>query len=127
MKFSEAEALYCDKDCGLGWLDNEYGCQSYDADAFCKLKYCDTNFHALSFEITNASNHPGFACRGVGNNFGRSFKPYQGIMNVYYVEDMKAAHGGGNVVSNITCVNKTSKYNVCKYTPLHVSKLYMIN
>ena len=89
-------------------MDNEYGCQASDADAFCRLKYGDTNFYAGSFDITPAINHPGFACQGVGNNFGRSFKPYQGIMNVHYVENMKAAHGGGNVVSNITCVNRTS-------------------
>ena len=105
----EAEALYCDNDCGLDWLDNEYGCQASDADAFCRLKYCDTNFYAGSFEITPAINQSGFACRGVGKNFGRSFDPYQGIMDVHYVQNMKAAHGEGNVVSNITCVKKPCK------------------
>ena len=41
MKFSTAGMLYCYGTCGDDWLDKEYGCQKADADAFCKLKFCE--------------------------------------------------------------------------------------
>ena len=100
-----AEALYCDEDCGSGWLDNEYGCQSEDADAFCKLKYCNEFAYAASYNITTASNQSGFSCHGIGDIL---YPPVLiNNIRVHYVQNMKEAHGGGNVVSNITCMNRT--------------------
>ena len=107
--FDQAEALYCNKDCGTNWLDDEYGCQIDDADAFCRLKYCNENVTAESFDVLPASHQPGFACRGIGMNYGRNTNPYQGIKDVHFTKDVKLAHGGGDVVTNIVCRNITSK------------------
>ena len=51
-KFTKAESLYCNKDCGANWLDNEYGCQASDADAFCRIKLCQKDVYAKHYTIT---------------------------------------------------------------------------
>ena len=111
-QFTHAEALYCNKDCGTNWFDNEYGCQVDDADAFCRLKHCNESVRAKSFEVLPATNQSGFACRGVGMNFGRANNPYQGIKDVHYTKDIKTAHGKGDVVTNVICTNRPSKYKI---------------
>ena len=100
--------LYCEGSCGDDWLDNQYGCQERDADAYCKLKLCDGNAVATSFDITPATNNHGFACDGVGKNYGDWF----GIHGVYFENDIGATHGQlpGSVVSNVTC-QISGKYN----------------
>ena len=110
-KFTKAEALYCNKDCGANWMDNEYGCQASDADAFCRLKYCDQNVYAKSFAVTHASNQNGFACNGVDMKFSWNWKRYEriGRNDVYFTNDMKESHGKGKIVTDITCTNKTGK------------------
>ena len=111
--FSTAEVLYCDQDCGANWIDNEHGCQSDDADAYCRLKNCNKNAYAESFETIPASNSPGFSCRGVGKRFTRAngtmIFPYHGISDFNLVKDVKASHGEGNVVTNVICRNRSSK------------------
>ena len=102
--FLQAEALYCDKDCGTIWLDDEYGCQQEDADAFCRLKNCDVQSHSLSFNVSLSTNTPGFSCRGIGKNFGKVI----GISDVHFVTDIKSTHGTGDVVTNITCKTTSS-------------------
>ena len=90
-------------------MDNEYGCQVDDADAFCRLKHCNEKVIAKSFDVLPATNQPGFACRGIGIKFGRDQSPFQGIKNVHFTMDIKAAHGEGDVVTNIICQKRTSK------------------
>ena len=118
-QFSTAEVLYCDQDCGTNWLDNEYGCQSDDADAYCRLRNCNEHAYAESFETTPASNSPGFACRGVGTRFARRngtiVLPYYGISDFNLVEDVKSSHGEGNIVTNVVCRNRSSKFHTQTY------------
>ena len=98
--------LYCSGTCGDDWLDDENDCQKADADAYCKLKLCDENAFAGSFEVTTATNQPGFACTGSGMNYGNWF----GMTDVYFGDDIESTHGGGKVVSNVLC-QTPGKYN----------------
>ena len=109
MKFTRANALYCDKDCGANWWDNEYGCQGSDADSFCKLKYCDNNMYASNFTLSSASNLSGFSCHGIGIRFKKEEYPKQIERDIYFANDILSTHGKGNNVVNITCVNMTGK------------------
>ena len=114
-QFSKAEALYCDKDCGANWLDNQYGCQISDADAYCRLKHCNENATAKKFDILPAKGQPGFACQGIGMRFERrkngTTYSYHGLLDFYYVDNIKNTHGEGNVITNVMCVNRSSKQN----------------
>ena len=98
--------LYCYGSCGDNWLDNQKGCQQADADAYCKLKFCDENVFATRFEVTASTNKSGFACDGHGTNYG----DWLGMTDVYFHDDIKAAHGDGQVVSNVVC-QKAGKFN----------------
>ena len=115
-QFSKAEALYCDKDCGADWIDNQYGCQINDADAYCRLKHCNSNATAKKFDVLPAKAQPGFACQGIGMRFERwkngTKHGYHGIFDFHYVDDIKNTHGEGKVVTNVICVNRSSKLNV---------------
>ena len=102
VKFSEATQLYCHEKCGAVWLDHFFGCQKSDADAFCKLKFCDKNAESLSFDTTRAWGQPGFSCDMKGFNFGEWF----GIENVSYSKNLLLDFGHANenaVVSNVKC------------------------
>ena len=108
-KFTKAESLYCSKDCGANWLDNEHGCQASDADAFCRIKLCRKDVYAKHYTITDASNQNGFSCAGIGTRFSREYQKYQGFDEIYFTNDMRSSHGVGNIVTNITCTKITSK------------------
>ena len=101
--------MYCDKDCGTNWWDNEYGCQGSDADAFCKMKHCGHNVYASNFTLISASNLTGFSCNGLGIRFTKEEYPKQTGSDIYYSNDILATHGEGNIVANITCATMTSK------------------
>ena len=118
-KFSTAIMLYCFGTCGDDWLDNQDGCQQPDADAYCKLKLCDGNAIASSFDITTSTNNPGFACDGVGTNYGHWF----GIPHVYFDDDIRTTHGAADVVSNVMCQipGKYNYYFRAIYTSIVVS------
>ena len=112
--------LYCAGDCGFSWSDGVPNCQKLDADDYCKLKNCDANAFAGSFDVTAASNSPGFACGNyrIGQNFGNWF----GLINVHFDDSILSSHGGGqtrNVVSNVICNTQGKSYLVslrCIYT-----------
>ena len=106
-EFSNATMLYCNDACGTFWLDEEKGCQQSDADAYCKLKLCDADAISTSYNITEDSNNPGFACRGHGTNFGDWF----GMTDVWFKEDIRSSHHGGSVVSEVVC-EKTGKSGI---------------
>ena len=93
--------LYCYGTCGGDWLDNQNGCQKADADAFCKLRLCDGDAFATSFDVTSATNNPGFACDGYGTNYS----DWLGMTSVHFNDDIKTTHGSGDtdVVSNVRC------------------------
>ena len=116
-KFTRAQGLYCDKDCGANWLDNEHGCQASDADAFCRMKLCRIDVYAKNYTITDASNKNGFSSAGIGTRYRREYEKYQGFDEVYFTNDIKSSHGVGNMVTNIVCDNITSK-NICHKTLL---------
>ena len=103
--------LFCAGSCGKH-LDNERNCQKSDADAYCKLRFCDEGAFAISFEVTDGTNKPGFACSGIGKNYGNWFR----MTNVYFDDDIAKTHCGGrctgnaNVVSNVIC-QTSGKYN----------------
>ena len=101
--------MYCDDDCGTNWIDNDYGCQVDDAHAYCRLRYCNKNAIAESFDIVPALNAPGFACRGVGRRFARKENPYHGILDFNVAKDIKAFHGEGLVVTNVKCLDRSRK------------------
>ena len=105
----QAEGLYCDKDCGF-WIDNGWGCDQRDADAFCRLKNCDSTSIAIRYEVTPARNIPGFACRGIGEDLGVTTW-ITGMVHVHFVTDIRANHGGGDIVSNIECSKKSGMYD----------------
>ena len=92
--------LYCNGACGDDWLDNRSGCQKSDADAYCKLKLCDTKAFSSTFAVTISTNNPGFACDTYGTNHGDWF----GMTGVHFEDDIKSTHGSGSVVSNVTCL-----------------------
>ena len=101
-KFSTAKQLYCNGACGDDWLDTSINCQKTDADAYCKLKFCDKEAYAISFNISKALYEPGFACNHRGKNFGKYF----GIYNVWFEDDVGSTHGlrvDTQVVSNVKC------------------------
>ena len=100
--------LYCNKGCGSA-SDALPGCQKTDADAYCKLKLCDDHAISTGFNVATTTNHPGFACTGVGINYGN----WMGIKKVYFDDDILSSHGDGEVVSNVTC---RSKYDFLKRT-----------
>ena len=118
LKFlKRADSLYCDKDCGLNWLDNEYGCQGADADAFCRLKFCNNSVFAEDFSVTPVSNLSGFSCKGNGIRF-EEFRRFQRVSSrfqiqnmgdIYFSNAMINTHGEGYVVANITCASMTRK------------------
>ena len=98
--------LYCHGTCGSEWLDKIKGCQRSDADAYCKLKSCGEDSVASSFEVTTATNNPGFACHGLGTDYGDWF----GMTGVRFENDIKATHAAGKVVANVAC-RTSGKYN----------------
>ena len=102
--------LYCDDDCGANWLDNEPGCNATDADAFCRLKDNTIASYAASFDITEASNQPGYACRGIGKKHDGVGIEKSGIDDVWVVDDVKKSHANGKVVSNIACATSGKMY-----------------
>ena len=100
-KFSTAEQLYCYGTCGY-WLDNTAGCQKRDADAYCKLKLCNENAHAFSYETSEALHSPGFSCNGYGTNFGN----FWGMRDVHFEDNIGSTHGqfvSNAVVSTVKC------------------------
>ena len=90
--------LYCNGDCGDDW-DGIDGCQRSDADAYGKLKLCDGAAYANLFEVGVSLHQPGFACNGIGENFGNWF----GMMDVHFEDDLSSTHGSGSVVYNVNC------------------------
>ena len=102
--------LYCDDDCGANWLDNEPGCNATDADAFCRLRENTIASYAASFDITEASNQPGYACRGIGKKHDGVGIEKSGMKDVWVVNDVKKSHGNGKVVSNIVCTTSGKVY-----------------
>ena len=96
--------LYCDKECGTYWIDNQDGCQQADADAFCRIRECNDMWYAEKFDIGTVKPLPGFSCAGVGKNYGN----WGGLSGVHFTENMEKTHGSGNVVTRVIC-NKTRK------------------
>ena len=107
--------LYCNGEAGDDWLDNQHGCQQADADAFCKLKLCDEDAFASTFEVTPATNNPGFVGGFVGLKNGDWF----GMTGVRFEEDIKRDHGSGDVVSDVTCQTR-GKSNYYVYRKLDI-------
>ena len=121
LKFQRADSLYCDKDCGVNWLDNKYGCQGTDADAFCRLKLCNNSAFARDFSVAPVSNLTGFSCKGVGIRFEQRVRSLQNMGDIYFSNSMIKTHGEGYVVANITCANMTRK---SVFSPL---KIFILN
>ena len=98
----------------MNWLDNEYGCQGADADAFCRLKFCNNSVFAEDFSVTPVSNLSGFSCKGNGIRF-QEFRRFQRVSSsqdmgdIYFSNAMINTHGEGYMVANITCANMTRK------------------
>ena len=101
--------MYCDRDCGANWQDNEYGCQEADADAFCRLKFCNNSVYARNFSVTTVSNVNGFSCKGIGIRFKENIRSLQKMGDIYFSNAMIDTLGEGYVVANVTCANMTSK------------------
>ena len=97
--------MYCNGGCGDDWLDNTRGCQQSDADAYCKLKLCNAEATAISYDLSAPKNEAGFACNNYGTNFGAWF----GINDVWFDEDILASHFcsscGAAVVRNVICTD----------------------
>ena len=105
--------LYCAGTCGDKWLDVLKGCQQKDADAYCKLKMCDSSAIATGFDVKIAMNGPGFTCNK-GDNLGDFF----GMNNIYYDEDILGSHGAGETVQNVICSKGNSHFSLIFY---HIS------
>ena len=63
---------------------------------------CDEDAIAESFEVTAATNKPGFSCDMIGTNYGDWF----GMTSVHFHDDILATHSPpdpGDVVSNVVC------------------------
>ena len=114
--------LYCDEECGANWLDDEPGCNATDADAFCRLQENTIASHAVSFEITEASNQPGYACRGIGKKSDGVGIENSGMEDVWVVDDVKKSHGNGKVVSNIACTTSGKIYSSIFFNYLYCTK-----
>ena len=127
--FSMADTLFCNGECGTDFesgdddADAEHGCAQGDADAFCKLKFCDEGAVAVKdqFDVTKEeSDVPGFACDMCNHRRERRQKRCEknlhpaisihegnffGIVDVYFTNDTAGSHPGtyGDVVSNVVC------------------------
>ena len=101
--------LFCQGGCGTAYLDEIPGCQQSDANAYCKLKLCNVNAIAKSYEVKDATNNPGFACKGMGAT--RDYGNWFGMTNVHFEDDLRYAHGSHSVVSNIVCEIETQSGN----------------
>ena len=93
--------LYCNGYCGYGWTDSNSGCHQSDADDYCKLKFCNAEAVATSFEISLATNDPGFSCGY--ENYGENLGNWFGIQDVHFEDSIRSTHGAGDVVSNVIC------------------------
>ena len=100
-KFSSAVMLYCSGTCGYGWTDKNEDCHHSDANDYCILKHCNPDAVATSFEISRATNNPGFSCGHL--NLGTNYGDWFGIENVHFEDSVASTHGAGFVVSNVVC------------------------
>lgn len=120
-QWAGATQIYCNGNCGT-WLDEVAGCQQSDADAYCKLKTCDENAVAISFQHGIASTQGGFACDDRGTNYGDWF----GMTDVHYDDNIQNTHGSGPVLNNIVCDSTTDDaglghvdYTTCQWHQLN--------
>ena len=122
--------MVCHIRCGDDWLDDEWGCQQRDADAFCKLKLCEANAHAFDFEVSKIPRPPpakdgkkkgipGFICNR-SNKKGKNLGDWFGMKNVYFAENTFAANGGVSAVTNVRCRTSGKCFN-------DELKIYIIN
>ena len=101
-EWSDIEQLYCNGTCT--WAGGQ-GCDQADADIFCKLKTCNCNSHASSFQVVTALNKKGFSCPSYGQNLG-PMPQYCVNVNVWYQgSSIVANHGNGDVVVNVVCTD----------------------
>lgn len=91
--------LFCESSCSYG---GGYGCDQTDADIFCKLKTCNCNAYATSFQIKQVVSGKGFACAGSGLYAGPQ-TGYCVSADVWYSTDLMGAGNFGSVVTNVVC------------------------
>jgi hypothetical protein len=93
--------LVCEGPCS--WA-GDAGCDQMDADILCKLKTCNPESIALSYEVLPQLPGAGFSCPDTGQNFGP--QPEYGVdMDVWYADplpDVKPEENG-SVVTNVVC------------------------
>jgi hypothetical protein len=103
--FSTVSQLYCNGTCT--WAGGS-GCDSADADLFCKLKTGNPLSTNTSFTTTTALAEPGFPCPDrttLGTSIGPL--PLRGVTReVWYTDDLlSSTHGSGIVVTAVTCTD----------------------
>ena len=80
-------------------MDDLRGCQSADADAFCKLKLCDEDAYAIDYDTKHATYEPGFGC----DRHSKSYGDWFGMDNIKFSQNVKSAHAPGDSVQNVKC------------------------
>ena len=100
-QWADEPQLYCNGWCSWAGPDN---CDQADADLFCKLKTCNCNAKATSFDVVKALAQPGFSCNpGYGVNLGKMPQYCVNVDVWHQNSSILANHGPGWVVTNVKC------------------------
>ncbi len=98
--FSEVEQLFCGSGCS--WAGG-FGCDSEDADVFCKLRTGNPDSTAISYTIGTTMSAPGFPCPS-GYPTVYTDRGVDGV--VYYTDlNLLTTHGVGDVITNPVCTD----------------------
>jgi hypothetical protein len=100
--FSSVAQLYCNGTCT--WAGGT-GCDSADADLFCKLKTGNPGSTATTFSTATALPVPGFACPNGSYGINVGPLPLRGVTRTVYYQDSSilANHGAGQVITTVSC------------------------
>ena len=96
--FSEVEQLFCGSGCS--WAGG-FGCDSADADVFCKLRTGNPDSVAESYTITTTLSAPGFPCP---SGYPTVYTDRGVDGTVYYTDlNLLTTHGVGDVITDPVC------------------------
>ncbi len=104
--FKDIAYLYCSGSCSYA---GDTGCDQLDADLFCRLKTCNINASAASWQLITISGSspdvPGIACSAGGKGTNKGTQPAYGVyVNVWYVDKFKTSYPTGNTaIGNVVC------------------------
>jgi len=98
--FSEVEQLFCASGCS--WAGG-FGCDSADADVFCKLRTGNPDSVAEGYTISSTLSAPGFPCP---SGYPTVYTDRGVDGTVYYTDlNLLTTHGVGDVITDPICTD----------------------